>query len=270
MQPTPNFVERGKQAVFDPSVEHGVGRLVNEQGHAHLLEDLCGLASTLGAVGRDANVERLALVHGGGERSHGLFKRAVLPRAVGVEDVDVFETHALETVVERGEQVLARGSDAVGAGPHVPAGLGGDDELVAQAARMFAHAKVFAERDAEVLFGGTVGRAVVVGEVEVGDAAVEGAANHGAAGLKDIRAAKVLPQAEGDGGQHEAGVAATAEDGVVIAGGSRNELFFHRSLMLMLQPFGLSGANPGRGVWSWRVRAAIEGGSAGIQSPLLV
>ena len=67
---------------------------------------------------------------GGDERAHGLFKRDLGSGAVGVEDVDVVEAHALEAVVERGEEIFARAADAVGAGPHVPAGLGGDEELV--------------------------------------------------------------------------------------------------------------------------------------------
>ena len=48
----------------------------------------------------------------------------------------------------------------------------------------------------------------------MGDAAIEGAANDGAAGFKDVGAAEVLPQAERDGRQHEAGAAAAAEVGI--------------------------------------------------------
>ena len=126
------FFERGEQAFLNPAIEHGVGRLVNEQRDAHALENLRGLARAVGTVRGDADVERLALMHGGDQRAHGLFERAIVPGAVRVKDVDVVEAHALEAVVERGEQIFARAADAVGAGPHVPAGLCGDDEFVAQ------------------------------------------------------------------------------------------------------------------------------------------
>ncbi len=65
------------------------------------------------------------------------------------------------------------------------------------------------------------------------DAAIEGAADHGAAGLEDVGAAEVLPQAERDGRQHEAGVAAAAKVGVVVAGGIGNVGSFHNTRILV-------------------------------------
>ena len=55
---------------------------------------------------------------------------------MGIEDVDVVETHPAEALVEAGEQVLARSADAIGAWPHVVAGLGRDDQLVPMAAEV--------------------------------------------------------------------------------------------------------------------------------------
>ena len=67
----------------------------------------------------------------------------------------------------------------------------------------------------------------------MGDAAVEGAADDGAAGLEDIGAAEVLPQAERDGRQDKAGAAAAAEVGVVVAGGIGLIGGLHDSPMVM-------------------------------------
>jgi len=92
---------------------------------------------------------------------------------------------------------------------------------------VLSDAKVLAQHDAEVLLGRAVGRPVVVGQVKVGDAAVEGAADHGAASLEDVGAAKVLPQAERDGRQHQAGAATAAEDGVLVTVRRRQILLFH-------------------------------------------
>jgi hypothetical protein len=72
---------------------------------------------------------------------------------------------------------------------------------------------------AEVLLGRAVGRAVVVGQVEVGDAQVEGAAQDGAAGLEYVLAAEVLPQAQRDRRQVQAAAAGPAIGHGVIAGG---------------------------------------------------
>ncbi len=184
---------------------------MDEERHALALEDPVRLARSLRAVGGDADIQRLAAANGMGERAHGLFERHLRRGPVRVEDVDVVETHALQALVERRQQVLARAAKAVGAGPHIPARLGGDQQLVAMAA------EVLAQNLAEVLFGRAVGRTVVVGEVEVGDAAIEGATNDGAAGLEDIGSAEVLPQAQRHRGKDDSGPSTTPKLGVFVA-----------------------------------------------------
>ena len=131
MQPIAQLAERVEQVRLDPAVEHRVRRLVDEQRRPELAQDRGRLARLLRRVRRDAGVERLALPHRGVERAHRLLERRVRVEAVRVEDVDVVEPHALEALVEAREQVLARAPVAVRAGPHVVAGLGRDDELVA-------------------------------------------------------------------------------------------------------------------------------------------
>ncbi len=98
-----------------------------------------------------------------------------------VEDVDVLEAHALQALVEAGQQILARSPVAIRAGPHIVAGLGADDQFVA------IGLEIEAQNLAEVAFRASRRRAVVVGQVEVGDAQVEGAAHHGAASSRSHR-----------------------------------------------------------------------------------
>ena len=58
------------------------------------------------------------------------------------------------------------------------------------------------------LFGAARGRSVVVGQVEVGDAVVEGVATEPTAVVEAHCGAKVRPQPETDAGQHHATAAA--------------------------------------------------------------
>ena len=45
-----------------------------------------------------------------------------------VKNIDIVQTHALQALVEAGQQVLARATaTAVGARPHVPTRFAGDD-----------------------------------------------------------------------------------------------------------------------------------------------
>ena len=134
------------------------------------LQDGGGLRGLLGGVVGDADVQGLAGADDGVEGAHRLLQRGVGVGAVVVEDVDVVEAHAVEGLVQRRDQVLAGAPLAVRAGPHVVAGLGGDDDLVA------VGREVVGQDAAEVGLGAAGRRAVVVGQVEVGDAEVEGAA----------------------------------------------------------------------------------------------
>ena len=162
------------------------------------------LERALGGVRRDPGVQRLALAHRGVERAHRLLERRLGVDAVGVEDVDVVEAHAPEALIEARQQVLARAPVPVGPGPHVVAGLAGDDQLVAVGAQVVAHDQP------ERALRGPVGRAVVVGEVEVRDPAVERAPDDRARGLERPVGAEVVPQPERDRGQLDAAAAAAA------------------------------------------------------------
>ena len=204
----PQHVE---QVLLDPAVQERVGGLVDQQRRAEALEDLDGLGRARAGVGGDAGVQRLALLDGGGDGAERLLERGVGVEPVRVEDVDVVEPHPLQALVEAGEQVLARAPLAVRAGPHVVAGLGGDDQLVAPGG------EVLAEDAAEVGLGGAGRRAVVVGEVDVGDAEVEGAADDRPLRLERGVVAEVVPQAERDRGELEPGAAGAAVGHRVVA-----------------------------------------------------
>ena len=88
---------------------------------------------------------------------------------MGVEDVDILETQAAQTLIEAGQQVLARPELAVGTRPHVISGLGRDDQLVAEGT------EVLGKHTTKVDLGASVGRSVVVGEIKMRDPEVEGA-----------------------------------------------------------------------------------------------
>src|SRR3954453_23416985 len=197
-------LERLEQVLLDPAVQQRVRRLVDEQRRPEVAHDLRRLARAPARVRGDAGVQRLALLDRRVQRAHRLLERRLGVEAVRVEDVDVVEPHPPEALVEAREQVLARAPVAVRAGPHVVAGLRRDDQLVAERAQVAAHDL------AEDALGGPVRRAVVVGQVEVRDAEVEGAAQDRARVLERPFLAEVLPQPERHLGQLDAAPAAAA------------------------------------------------------------
>ena len=159
----------------------------------------------LRAVGGDPDVEGLAGAHRGVQRAHRLLQRRVRVEPVAVEDVHVVDAHPGQRLVQTGQQVLAGAAALpVRARPHVVAGLGRQDQLIA------VRPEVLGEDRAEVGLRAAVGRPVVVGQVEVRDAAVEGAPQDGPLPLEGHVVAEVVPQPQRDGGQVQATSAAAA------------------------------------------------------------
>lgn len=202
---------------FDPAVEHAVAGLVNQAGRAKVAQDLGGAGGVGGAIVGEANIKSFTAAYSVREGAHGFFEGRVGVGAVGVENVDVVESHAAQRLVEGGEEVFAGAPITVGAWPHGVAGFGGDDEFVA------VGGEIEAEEFAEIFFRGTGRWAVVVGEIKMGDAEIEGAADDGATRGENIDVAEIVPEPEGDERKFDATAAAAAVQGgaVVAVGGGK-------------------------------------------------
>src|SRR3546814_6183418 len=102
-------------------------------------------------------------------RTDTLFPYTTLFRS----DVDIIEPHPLEALVAARDQIFAAAADiAVRAGPHIPPRLGRDHQFVA------VRGEIGREDAAEILLRRAVWRAVIVGEIDMRDAAIERAAQH--------------------------------------------------------------------------------------------
>lgn len=92
---------------FRPSIEDGIGGLIDQATHAHVLEDRDGALESFEWVFGKSNVERFALLHGGGKGGHGFLQGRFGVRPMRVEDVDVIESQSAQGLVERRQEVLA-------------------------------------------------------------------------------------------------------------------------------------------------------------------
>jgi hypothetical protein len=97
------------------------------RGGAQFAEDSHRLRRLLEVVVGDANIQRLPASNCLIERGHRLFDRSLRIGPVGVEDVNLVESHALEALVQAGKELLSRSPVAVRSRPHLPAGLGISD-----------------------------------------------------------------------------------------------------------------------------------------------
>ena len=119
-----------------------------------------------------------------------------------VEDVDIVQMHPLQALIRARDQVLSAAEVAVGAGPHVIARLGRDDQLIPVRPPVAVH------MDTEIGLCFSIGRTVVVGKIKMGDPRVKGCSQDLLLHAKGRDVPEIVPQAEREPRQHQAAVPA--------------------------------------------------------------
>src|SRR5215469_15183872 len=98
-----------------------------------LSKDTNRLSSRLRTIRGDPYIESATAPDCHVECAHRLFELRIRVVPVRIEDVNVLESHALEALIQTGEEILARAPLSVWAGPHAIPSLGRDDQLIAVA-----------------------------------------------------------------------------------------------------------------------------------------
>ena len=130
--------------------------------------------------------------------------------------------HALQALVERSHQIFPGTPVAVRARPHVVTCLRGYEQLVAVGSEVLIH------QSAHRFLCRAVDRTVVVGQIKVGDAVVEGVVGDLTAALIGVDASEVMPEAEAYlRQQHTRAPAALKLHPVVVAALVRKVQFLH-------------------------------------------
>jgi len=200
---------------------------VNEQRRPERAKDRDCLGRPAIGVRGDADVERLALLHGGVQGAERFLERCVGVEAMVIEDVDVVDAEAAQALIQAGQQVLARSEVAVRPRPHVPSRLGRDHKLIA------VRSEVGAQNATEIRLRTAVWGAVVVRQVEMGDAEVERAPQDGALAVDGAAVAEVLPEPQRHRGEREtaAPTAAVGHRGIPVGCGDEGREVGHASIV---------------------------------------
>src|SRR5260370_13081906 len=149
-----------------------------------------GSAGLVRRIIRDADIECFAAAHNVVERSHRLLKWCLRVGTVRIKDVHIVEAHPDQALVETGDQIFPRTPLTVGTGPHVVACFGRDNHFVA------ISSEIGIKNESEGSFSGALRRAVIVCQIKVGDAEVEGTPEDRLTVGYRVSGAKILPKAE--------------------------------------------------------------------------
>ena len=149
-----------------------------------------GFASLLRRIIRDADIECFAAADNVVERSHRLLKRRLRVGAVRIKDVHIIKAHPDQALVETGYQIFPRTPLTVGTGPHVVACFRRDNHFVT------ITSEIGIKNESEGSLSGALRRAVIVCQIKMGDAEVEGTPEDRAAVGYRVSVAEVLPKAQ--------------------------------------------------------------------------
>ena len=198
------FRKRLEPVFLYGAVEHIIAHLIEDEGRFQFAEYLYRGFRLFAVIIGDADIERFSALDELMEHVARLFDRRFGIGAVVVKNVHIVEPEPLQTGVERSREIFAVSARAVGAAPHRETRFRRDDHFVAVAR------KTFAQDPAEIFFGGAAAGAVVVGDIEHGDAAVERGKNHVAHDFEIIETAEVVPEPQRQFGEFEPAVPRTA------------------------------------------------------------
>ena len=123
---------------------------------------------------------------------------------MAVKDIHVLESQALQALIQAGQEIFAGTAVAVGTGPQVVSRLGRDNEFVAAAL------EILSQNATESLFRGSGRRAVIVRQVEMGNAQIEGRLHQRARVSERVRGAEIVPYPQREGRQLQAAATAAA------------------------------------------------------------
>ena len=107
-----------------------------------------------------------------------------------IENVHIVQPHPLQALVTGCDQIFPATPFAIGARPHVVTCLRGNDQLVT------IGCKIRLQNLAKGNFRAAEGRAVIVRQIEMGNAMVKGSPAHGLFDVMCGVIAKIVPKAE--------------------------------------------------------------------------
>ncbi len=101
------------------------------------------------------------------KRAHCFHQRRLGIGTVGIENIDIFQPHPFETLIETRQHIFPRTTIAIRATPHRVTRLGGNDHLIA------IRKKIIAKDFPKIGFRRAGRRTVIIGEIKMRYAQIE-------------------------------------------------------------------------------------------------
>ena len=110
-----------------------------------------------------------------------------------VKDVDIFQPHTLQALIQAGQQIFSAAPVAIGALPHIIPCLCGNDKFIP------VRCKIFLQDPPEILLSASRLRPVIVRKIKLRDPVVERSPAKPAHIIIVSRITEVMPQSQRDG-----------------------------------------------------------------------
>ncbi|MNZ79073.1 hypothetical protein D3C78_976670 [compost metagenome] len=107
-----------------------------------------------------------------------------------VINIDIFESHPFQALIQTGDEIFFRAPFSIRAWPHVVPCFGRDDDFVA------VRQQIILQNFTEGFLGGTGRRPIVVRQIKVCNTQIKGSSCHRSSVLVLIYPAKIMPESK--------------------------------------------------------------------------
>ena len=142
--------------------------MVNYQGKPYFLRNLHSLLHAFSVIVGDSRINRLTGLHNLKQGQHSLHQRGIRIHTMVIENIHVIQLHPFQGGVTACEQILSGTAISIGTLPHIIACLSANQKLFP------IRAKISLVQNTEISLRLSIGGTVIVGQIKMGNAQVEG------------------------------------------------------------------------------------------------
>ncbi|MPM99938.1 hypothetical protein SDC9_147133 [bioreactor metagenome] len=184
---------------------------MDNERRLQVFEVCCYFSSLPCRIVGDADIQSFSLTDHQIQCLRSLFEWCFGIRAVRIKNIHIIKSHPFQALIKARRQILFGSPFPVWSGPHIIAGLAGNDQFIP------VRQEVFFQNLAECFLRTAWRRTVVVRQIEMGDPKIEGALDHFARIVEQIHLAEVMPKPKGNGRQFQTAVAYAVIDHFVVS-----------------------------------------------------
>ena len=151
-------------------------------------QDSKRLFCLFGIIVRNSDIQSFSLSNDICQRPHRFFNRCLRVRTMRIEDINIFQTHPFQALIQACHQILATSPVTIRTGPHIISGFCRNNKLIP------VQPQTFLQDTTEVFLCRSIYRTVVIGKIKMCNPIVESSMRNLNKVTERIHTTKIMPQ----------------------------------------------------------------------------